>query len=185
MALVRYNTLDEIRVGAWVLAPADASRIRHGFVVGHGYGGRSAPQWPLPFDDAVYIFPCAPGFDLSAAPGIPDNAAQHVVFGIASRETYLLRACFMHSSPASLMCCATTMRLLQHSASQLRRYVCPRSSIRLCRHRGNSLSQTLWAASMKLSFTVADTLPTLGRKMNCDRRSNAFEIGSTEDTSQP
>lgn len=93
MAIVNYNTLDEIRVGAWVLAPSDTSRIRRGFVVGHGYGGRSAPQWPLPFDDAAYIFPCAPGFDLSASPSIPNNAAEHVVFGIASRQTYILRAC--------------------------------------------------------------------------------------------
>jgi cephalosporin-C deacetylase len=190
MNVMRYNTLNEVRVGAWVLAPADASRIRRGFVVGHGYGGRSAPQWPLSFDDAAYIFPCAPGFDLSVSPGIPNNAAEHVVFGIVSRQTYVsarvrsvavaaatvlielhpavatrlyysgesfgggwARSCcrgtsafrrahivvptfwppslrlqcrapvvekqcasFMHSNPASLMCCATTMRLLRRSA---------------------------------------------------------------------
>jgi hypothetical protein len=60
MNVMRYNTLNEVRVGAWVLAPADASRIRRGFVVGHGYGGRSAPQWPLSFDDAAYIFRVRP-----------------------------------------------------------------------------------------------------------------------------
>ncbi|HEX8237650.1 MAG TPA: acetylxylan esterase [Abditibacteriaceae bacterium] len=104
MNIVRYNTLGGMRVGAWVLAPTDASCIRRGFVVGHGYGGRAAPQWPLPLDDAAYIFPCAPGFDLSAAPNLPNNAAQHVVFGIASRDTYLLRACV-----ASLWAAATVL----------------------------------------------------------------------------
>jgi cephalosporin-C deacetylase len=39
------------------------------------------------------VFAHAPGFGLSAAPGLPSQTADHVVHGIAERETYLIRHC--------------------------------------------------------------------------------------------
>ena len=89
---VRWDSLGGVRVGGWITAPADGIFAR-GAVVGHGYGGRDAPDGGLPGPAAATIFPCARGFNLSAAPGIPNQAASHVVRGLESRETYIHRGC--------------------------------------------------------------------------------------------
>ncbi|BDI29858.1 deacetylase [Capsulimonas corticalis] len=86
-----FTGLGGARVGAWITVPHGG--FARGVVAGHGYGGRSGPDFPIPGPPAAAIFPCARGFDRSAAPGIPDNAEEHVVFGIEHRETYLHRFC--------------------------------------------------------------------------------------------
>ncbi len=91
--LLKIRTLGDTVFGAWLLRPADPSKIRRGFVVGHGYGGRESIDWPVTFQDAAYIYSSAHGFFVSAAPGLPDTVVWHVVHGIASRETYLIRYC--------------------------------------------------------------------------------------------
>ena len=92
---VSFDTWGDMRIGGWLLVPADGE-IRGGAVVGHGYGGREAPDLDPPLTHRVLIFPCAPGFNLSARVDIPDNSQEHVVYGMASRETYILR----HSTAA-------------------------------------------------------------------------------------
>lgn len=87
---VRFRTLDGMRVGAWLVEPRDRP-VTVGAVVGHGYGGRGGPEYPR--RSGAFMYVCAPGFALSADPAIPDVADQHVVHGIANRETYLLRHC--------------------------------------------------------------------------------------------
>lgn len=77
-------------LGGWYLEPI-ASAARFATVITHGYGGRGQPE-PIP-DDAAALFPCLPGFQLSAHPTLPDVAERHVVHGIAHADTYLLRAC--------------------------------------------------------------------------------------------
>lgn len=87
---VSFCTLAGLRIGAWLMIPVGQA-IKGGAVVGHGYGGRDAPVYDPPFGKRVIIFPCAPGFHLSAHPDIPDNSQEHVVHGIASRDTYIIR----------------------------------------------------------------------------------------------
>lgn len=87
---VRFRTLDGVRVGAWLVEPRDRP-VTMGAVVGHGYGPRDAPEYPR--RSAAFLFFCAPGFSRSADPSIPDVVDRHVVHGIASRETYILRHC--------------------------------------------------------------------------------------------
>ncbi|HYE04338.1 MAG TPA: acetylxylan esterase [Planctomycetota bacterium] len=90
--IVRFDTFAGHRIGAWWTMPADGV-VEAGVVAGHGYGGRSGPggDWAPP--RAAEIAPCAPGFDLSAAADLPATSDRHVVHGIASRDTYLIRAC--------------------------------------------------------------------------------------------
>ena len=88
---VEFNSLDGVRVGGWVTIPADG-KFDRAFVVGHGYGGRDAPD-PGLLPPAAAIFPCARGFHRSARPDIPGDCFQHVLHGIASRETYVHRGC--------------------------------------------------------------------------------------------
>jgi len=103
VSMVRFDTLGGHRIGAWLLEPrVGAGEL--GLIVGHGYGGRSGPELGFLPRQAVALLPCAPGFDLSAHPDLPDVAERHVLHGIADRETYLIRACV-----ASLWSAATAL----------------------------------------------------------------------------
>jgi cephalosporin-C deacetylase len=89
---IEYDSLDGFRVGGWLTVPADGV-IRRGMVVGHGYGGRSEPDFGPRQAQTAAIFPCGRGFDRSARPDLPSVASDHVVFGIESRDTYIHGRC--------------------------------------------------------------------------------------------
>lgn len=89
---VEYTSLGGFRVGGWIVARRDRE-LRSGAVVGHGYGGRDAPELYPPGSPDVAIFPCARGFHRSARPGLPSGSVRHVIHGIQSRDTYLHRFC--------------------------------------------------------------------------------------------
>ncbi|MBA2481657.1 MAG: acetylxylan esterase [Planctomycetes bacterium] len=105
-ALVRVDAdaWEGIRIGAWLVAPVSGKVVR-GVVVGHGYGGRSGPDLREPEPGTAIIYPCAPGFDLSARVDLPSVSDQHVLHGIATRDSYLIRACVasMWSAASVLM----------------------------------------------------------------------------------
>lgn len=90
---VEYDSLHGVRIGAWVTAPADRAAIERGLILGHGYGGREAPDRHRHAARQATIMPCARGFHRSAHPDLPDSAEFHVVHGIDHRETYLHRGC--------------------------------------------------------------------------------------------
>ena len=83
---------ENFRVGAWLTVPRDGQFAR-GIVVGHGYGGREAPGYDVTGPPAAALFPCARGFGRSQRAGLPDGSASHVLHGIETRETYILRGC--------------------------------------------------------------------------------------------
>lgn len=90
---VEYDSWEGVRIGAWLVQPKEGAP-QSSVVVGHGYGGRTGPDYDaLPFNQAAQIFPCARGFHRSAAPQLPSKAGEHVLHGIESRETYLHRGC--------------------------------------------------------------------------------------------
>jgi cephalosporin-C deacetylase len=84
---IDYDSLDGFRVGGWLTVPK-RGEPQYGVVVGHGYGGREAPDYGPMFEHAVAIFPCARGFNRSARPDLPNTAAWHVLHGIESRHDY-------------------------------------------------------------------------------------------------
>ncbi|MCG3149390.1 MAG: Cephalosporin-C deacetylase [Verrucomicrobiae bacterium] len=89
---IEFDSLDCVRIGGWITVPADG-KFRRGVVVGHGYGGREAPDFDLPPPAAVAIFPCARGFHRSARGDIPADASRHVLHGIEDKDTYVHRGC--------------------------------------------------------------------------------------------
>ncbi|MDF3129490.1 acetylxylan esterase [Kiritimatiellaeota bacterium B1221] len=92
--LVRYRVWPDYRVGAWVIFHEEHPRPDFGVVMGHGYGGREAPEVSFARKDRIVIFTVAPGFHISQDDRLPLNdAGKHVVYGIESRERYLLAAC--------------------------------------------------------------------------------------------
>jgi len=82
---VGFTGLGGVRIGAFVSRPRDS---RGGLVIGHGYGAFAGPVLRR---NLSVIVPCIRGFGLSTAPGLPWTAGQHVLCGIQSRETYILR----------------------------------------------------------------------------------------------
>jgi len=87
-----YASTDGVRIGGWVSVPAEEP-IRRGFVVGHGYGGRDAPDTHLPFEDAVLAFPCSRGLSRSPHPPISSDPRWHVLHDIDDVDRYVLGGC--------------------------------------------------------------------------------------------
>ncbi len=81
---------EPVRLGGWLTTPADGP-VTGGLVVGHGYGGRNAPDAVPLVPGAAVLYPCLRGFNRSAQPTIPATADLHVLHGIESRETYVHR----------------------------------------------------------------------------------------------
>jgi len=90
--VVGWDSFGGVQVGGWLLEPRQGPAQR-AVIIGHGYGGRSSVQTSWLPADTVGLFWCAPGFNLSARSDIPGIAAQHVLHGIAHRDTYVIRAC--------------------------------------------------------------------------------------------
>ncbi len=89
---IHYTSTDNFPIRGWLLLPKSGV-IKRGFVVGHGYGGRDAPDWHLPFKDAALLFPCFRGLGLSAQPGISADPYWHVRHHIDQADTYILGGC--------------------------------------------------------------------------------------------
>lgn len=89
---LRYTSTDGVEIRGWLLRPA-VGAIKRGLVVGHGYGGRDAPDFDLPVAETALIFPCARGLSRSACPSIPAEASGHVLHGIESPDDYVIAGC--------------------------------------------------------------------------------------------
>ncbi|MBI3831178.1 MAG: acetylxylan esterase [Planctomycetes bacterium] len=90
---MEYTSWDKVRVGGWLVEPPPGTPLRGLLVVGHGYGGRESPEYGWSREGFAALYPCARGFHRSARPDIPNVGTRHVVHGISSRETYVLRGC--------------------------------------------------------------------------------------------
>ena len=82
---LHYKSLDGLKVGAWLTRPENS---KGGIVVGHGYGGCPKPSL---VKDFTVIAPCSRGFSLSNNLDIPWMSSRHVLYGIESKETYVLK----------------------------------------------------------------------------------------------
>lgn len=112
---VEFGSLDNFRVGGWLVRPRDEP-VERGVVIGHGYGGREGPDFDQPFQRAAVLFPCARGLSLSARPELPANPDGHVLSGIERPETYIHGGC-----AADLVWCAASalMELLPATTGRL------------------------------------------------------------------
>lgn len=104
---VTYTSVGGARVGGWLALPVEGAPVRHGFVIGHGYGGRqeAGPAVPLPLPSSAAILPCVRGLGTRGlVPGVPEVSAGHVLHGIESRDTYVIGDCV-----ADLWCAASAL----------------------------------------------------------------------------
>ena len=87
-----YHGTDGVELGGWMLLPRYQTAT-HIWVMGHGYGGREAPDWSWPLHDAALFFPCARGFGRSRVAGVPQEVNRHVLHGIEDRDRYVVGLC--------------------------------------------------------------------------------------------
>jgi cephalosporin-C deacetylase len=114
---VKYRSVDDIEAGGWLVVPEGP--IECGLVIGHGYGGRAAPDLPLAVPNAAAIYPCARGIgDRSRLPSIPADPMEHVLHGVQARETYVHAGCV-----ADLWCAATALAELVPAVGERLGYV--------------------------------------------------------------
>ncbi len=84
---IEFDSLGGFRVGGWISLPRHG-RIKRGVVMGHGYGGREAPDVFAESTEVAVIYPCGRGFHRSAHSDWPGDSGRHVLKGIESKETY-------------------------------------------------------------------------------------------------
>lgn len=103
---VEFTSLDGVRLGGWLVRPDGPADLA--LVVGHGYGGRDGPDLDLVPDGAAALFTSSRGLpSRGLVPGIPPVAAEHVLHGIASVDTYVHGGC-----AADLWCAASALLAL-------------------------------------------------------------------------
>jgi cephalosporin-C deacetylase len=113
VADVGFTSAGGVRIGGWLTVPADGV-VERGFVVGHGYGGRQAPDPAPPAPRSAVIYPVARGLgSRSLLPGVPATPEGHVLNGIAARGSYVHGGC-----AADVWCAASALLELVPEASR-------------------------------------------------------------------
>lgn len=110
---VAFTSVGGVRIGGWLLVPADG-RVSAGMVVSHGYGGRAEPDvWLVPPRTAA-IFPCSRGLPTrSLMDRVPAEGGGHVLVGIDDPLTYIHGGC-----AADIWCAATALAELVPGADR-------------------------------------------------------------------
>lgn len=89
---ISYVSTDEFLIRGWLLLP-NSDNIERGFIIGHGYGGREAPDFHLPFKNAALLFPCFRGLSRSSRPDISSQPYWHIRHHLESVDNYILGGC--------------------------------------------------------------------------------------------
>ena len=88
--IIHYNGIGGRRLGGYLALPV--GRVPDNAVLYvHGYGGCGAPTEDVLRENgpaSAMLFGCVRGFGLSAGPDVPSDPQEHVIDGIASRDTY-------------------------------------------------------------------------------------------------
>ena len=87
-----YQSTDHAVIRGWLLIP-EHGRIKRGFVIGHGYGGREAPDLDLPFRNAALLFPVLRGMAHSPFCSASPEPQWHVLHHIQDRARYIIAGC--------------------------------------------------------------------------------------------
>lgn len=103
---VEFTSLGGVRLGGWFAVPPGGAK--RGVVIGHGYGGRRAPEPELVPEGCAAIFPVSRGLPArSLVEGIGSTSGEHVLHGIESRESYVHGLC-----AADVWCAASALEAL-------------------------------------------------------------------------
>jgi cephalosporin-C deacetylase len=87
-----YRSSCDFPIRGWLLVPK-RGELKRGLVVGHGYGGRDAPNFDIPVEETAVLFPCFRGMSLSARPPISSDPSWHVLHDIDKPGRYIIGGC--------------------------------------------------------------------------------------------
>lgn len=99
---IQLESTDSLTLQGWLDIPR-TEPIESLTVQLHGYGGRTLPE-PNPLPRCAVLQPVLRGLPLNHHPGIPQQSKDHVLHGIADRNTYVLRGCVIDT-----ICAATAL----------------------------------------------------------------------------
>lgn len=89
---LRYRSTEDAVIHGWLLIPR-LGEVRRGFVIGHGYAGRDAPDFDLPLANSALLFPVLRGMAKSPFPPASAEPRWHVLHHIDKRERYIFGGC--------------------------------------------------------------------------------------------
>jgi cephalosporin-C deacetylase len=89
---IHYLSTQAVVIQGWLMQPKQQP-ITRGLVVGHGYGGRDAPDFSWGFAETAVLFPCFRGLSRSTLPGVSSNPSEHVLHNINNRDEYIIGGC--------------------------------------------------------------------------------------------
>ncbi|WP_026052644.1 acetylxylan esterase [Gayadomonas joobiniege] len=90
---IQFRSTNNAVIGGWLCLPA-SGQIKRGFVIGHGYAGRSEPDFDLPFNhDSALLFLCCRGISKSPFENVSSQPQWHVLHDIDKPRRYILRGC--------------------------------------------------------------------------------------------
>ncbi len=89
---IQYHSTDGFVIGGWLLEP-EHQEVRQCIIVGHGYGGRSQPDYHFNIPHTAYLFPCFRGISRSRSDKVSDQPQWHVLHHIEDPNRYILGGC--------------------------------------------------------------------------------------------
>lgn len=89
---IEYQSTNGFTIGGWLLEPENQG-VKQCIIVGHGYGGRSQPDYHFDIPETAYLFPCFRGLSRSRCHSISDQPNEHVIHDIENPDSYILGGC--------------------------------------------------------------------------------------------
>lgn len=100
---LEYTSAAGNTIKGWATTPLDGV-IENGVVQSHGYSGQCYPEFDVPIKNAVTFYPGLRGLTPSFEDPIPSDAWGHVLYGIESKDSYIIGSCV-----ADTWCCASAL----------------------------------------------------------------------------
>ena len=89
---LRYESTDGFTIGGWLAIP-QRQAVTRVLIIGHGYGGRDAPDFSLQPAGTALWFLCFRGLSRSQRAPISTNPYYHVLHNIDKPNEYLIGGC--------------------------------------------------------------------------------------------
>lgn len=87
-----YSSSDRVGIKGWALLPL-ATPITRVVIIGHGYGGRDAPDGRYQIPGAALLFPCFRGLGRSRGSPFSAQPHFHVLHDLDQRDRYVIGGC--------------------------------------------------------------------------------------------
>lgn len=88
----QYQSTNDVTIHGWLLVPL-YGEVKQALIIGHGYGGRSQPDWHWQLPNTALFFPCFRGISYSRLASVSNQPARHVLHNIEHIDDYIIGGC--------------------------------------------------------------------------------------------